>query len=191
MRGSQKFVPPTRTNTRTVQPDVGSSRTPKCRRLYSDPAAAIFSSTPELPSPYKTPEPPTPRNNHQTQETGLPMGKPFVRRLQRNQKVKQTTDIAVTPPSSNLTEKSPSLLAPKSSKSIERQAANVDHKTNQLMTSEAIPAVQNHLIQIPASAPFDCASIFNFTPSPPPKRKAATASEKRKVGLYYNGQSLY
>lgn len=184
MRGSQKFVPPTRTNTRTVQPDVGYSRTPKCRRLYSDPADAIFSSTPELPSPSKTPKPPTPRNNHQIQETGLTMGKPFMRRLQRNKKGKQTTDIAVTSPSSNLTQKSPLLLAPKPLKNIERQTANVDHETNQLMMSEAIPAVQNHLVQIPDSAPYDCASIFNFTPSPPPKRRATTASEKRKVGLY-------
>lgn len=137
MRDSQKFVPPTRTNTRTVQPDAGSSGTPKCRRLYSDPADANFSiySTHEL---LKTPKPPTPRNNHQTQETGLPMGKPFVRRLQRNQKAKQTTERAVTSPSSNLTQMSPSLLAPKSLKSIERQTANVDHESNQLMTSEAI-----------------------------------------------------
>lgn len=180
MRDSQKFVPPTRTNTRTVQPDAGSSGTPKCRRLYSDPADAIFSSTPEL---LKTPKPPTPRNNHQTQETGLPMGKPFVRRLQRNQKAKQTTERAVTSPSSNLTQMSPSLLAPKSLKSIERQTANVDPESNQLMTSEAISAVQNHLVQVPDTAPYDCASIFNFTPSPPPKRRATSASEKRKVGL--------
>lgn len=161
MRDSQKFVPPTRTNTRTVQPDAGSSGTPKCRRLYSDPADAIFSSTPEL---LKTPKPPTPRNNHQTQETGLPMGKPFVRRLQRNQKAKQTTERAVTSPSSNLTQMSPSLLAPKSLKSIERQTANVDNESNQLMTSEAISAVQNHLVQVPDTAPYDCASHTESSP---------------------------
>uniref|UniRef100_A0A8W8J2T4 Uncharacterized protein n=1 Tax=Magallana gigas TaxID=29159 RepID=A0A8W8J2T4_MAGGI len=51
------------------------------------------------------------------------------------------------------------------------------------MTSEAISAVQNHLVQVPDTAPYDCASIFNFTPSPPPKRRATSASEKRKICL--------
>uniref|UniRef100_A0A8W8IYZ3 Uncharacterized protein n=1 Tax=Magallana gigas TaxID=29159 RepID=A0A8W8IYZ3_MAGGI len=104
MRGSQKFVPPTRTNTRTVQPDAGSSGTPKCRRLYSDPADAIFSSTPEL---LKTPKPPTPRNNHQTQETGLPMGKPFVRRLTTKSESeaddRKSGDVTEFKPDSNVT----------------------------------------------------------------------------------------
>lgn len=174
MRNSQKFVPPLRTNTRRVPQDGDSRRAPTCRRLYSDPAVSIFSSTPVLiaqPSKKRSPMRPgvTPDSHEEAKSSVL---------RRQNKKLKAMTSPAVSSVRSVPDQTSSPGTTEGYQTDINHQRANVANKGYRQMTSESLPAVRDHLTQ---PTPYDCASIFNFTPSPPPKRKAVSVSEKRKV----------
>lgn len=145
VRNSQKFVPPTRRKKPT--------KTPECRRLYTDSAESIFSSTPELINPTRTDGIQSPGVNNQNQEEFINDKVTFVRVQRRLLKRTQADTIHEG----------------------KRKAAK-----DQRMMSDPLPAVQSHLGDV-GCTPNDCTSIFNFTQSPPPKRKSMTASERKKV----------
>lgn len=177
MRNSQKFVPPLRTNTRIVPPDGDSRKAPTCRRLYSDPAESIFSNilVPIAP-PSKKRSPERPRVTPDSHEEAVKGESSVLRR--QNIKFKAMTSPAVSSIRSVPDQRSPLGTTEGYQTDIDHQRANAAHEGYRQMTSESLPAVRDHLTQ-PTS--YDCASIFNFTPSPPPKRKAVSVSEKRKV----------
>ncbi|XP_062569243.1 uncharacterized protein LOC134231323 [Saccostrea cucullata] len=183
MRSSQKFVPPTRPSTlRPVNPVVEeSTRTPKCRRLYSDPAESIFSSTPVLTILTDTNNVRSPDVNNKNNED-VPSNAVLVRRKRKTFSEKENQTTVVTPEQEVARTLSASPVLP------QRPQADFTHKqTNRVfkknhITPDPIPAVLEQLRDVPSTTN-DCASIFNFTPSPPPKRKTIAASEKKKIYL--------
>jgi hypothetical protein len=144
--------------------------------LYTDPAESIFSSTPELINPTRTDNIHNSGVNSRNEEEVVNAKVPFFR-AQRGLS-KKAKESSVTPAGLN---------SSANSKPVKRIQANSTHRgkrqareRDQKMTSYPIPAVQSHLKDA-GSTPNDCASIFNFTQSPPPRRKGMTASERKKV----------
>ncbi|XP_061170550.1 uncharacterized protein LOC133179869 [Saccostrea echinata] len=178
MRSSQKFIPPTRSSARLVNPASEEPiRAPKCRRLYRDPAECIFSSTPVLSTVTETNFRSPDANNKNNED--VPSKGDIVRRKKRTllENVNQT--ITVTPEQEVAQTLSASPMLTQTN-SIHKQKNRIFEKNH--ITSDPIPAVQKQLRDVPSTSN-DCASIFNFTPSPPPKRKTIAASEKKKISL--------